>query len=219
MKCLVFLDVDGTLTPVVSIWQYLLEQVGRWKGDGDKNLEQFLAGTIDYVEFCHRDARLFTGMRYADLKALAYAVPKRPGFEHLLGHFVGQGDSVCLLSSGLKLLTDFFRERFAIPHCFVNDLAQCGGVCTGEAIVNVADHDKGRIARGLIDQLEPERVIAIGDSRGDLPVFALADVSIAVGASHPAVRAAATWCCERGELSALVPLLISDARKAREAAC
>jgi phosphoserine phosphatase len=208
MSKLIFFDVCGTLTLETSIWQYLLERTGKWKGYGDRNLELFLSGAIDYTTFCHLDAELFTGMMYADLKAIAYEVPKYKGQERLFGRLSEEGYTICLLSTGLKLLTDYFCERYDVSHCIVNDLAHDGGTCIGKALINVADHEKGAVARRLIDELKPTRVAAVGDSGGDLPVFKEADISIAINAKNPVVRGAATRRFDGHDLSDLLPLIL-----------
>ncbi|MBN9418022.1 MAG: HAD family phosphatase [Candidatus Eremiobacteraeota bacterium] len=55
--------------------------------------------------------------------------------------------------------------------------------------------DKGVGVRRLIDhlQLDPARVLAVGDNFNDLPMFAAVGTSVAMGQSPDPVKKAATW--------------------------
>lgn len=177
---LAMLDVDGTLTHVKSIWQHLMENTGTWEGAGEQNLARFLDKEITYQEFCTLDARLFVGRSYREMQEIAQSVPMRKGADTLLSHLAEQGYRIALISSGLLLLTDYFTTRFEIADCVANDLEVKDGVCTGEAIVHIDDAEKGVFAQQLIARHQPDHVVAIGDSKGDLPMFALADLAIAI---------------------------------------
>ena len=49
-------DLDGTLTPVRSVWQHLHERLGLWDAHAVRHQEAFLRGRLTYEEFCRRDA-------------------------------------------------------------------------------------------------------------------------------------------------------------------
>jgi phosphoserine phosphatase len=74
-------------------------------------------------------------------------------------------------------------EKYPIDFCVINDLARDGDLCSGEAIIHLAHEGKGVIARDLIERYNANYVVAFGDSRGDIPVFNLANFSIAVNAN------------------------------------
>lgn len=74
------------------------------------------------------------------------------------------------------------------PHCVANDLEQREGICTGRAVIHLDEkHGKGDAAREIVRATGAEYVIALGDSRGDLGMFGVADYSIAIGKAHPSV--------------------------------
>lgn len=189
---LAVLDIGGTLTRERSIWQFLLERTGRWEGQGETNLAKYLGGEIDYHESCRLDAGLLKGVRYDELKAIAYGVPKHDGLDDVFSYFADRRFTVALVSTGLRLVADFFTSRYAIDYCVVNDLARDGAYCNGDVIVNVADDGKGAVVRDLIKMCGAETVVAFGDSRGDLPVFRLADCAISVNTSDPDLARLAT---------------------------
>jgi phosphoserine phosphatase len=204
---LALLDVDGTLTGCTSIWQYLLEDRGHWHGAGEDNLAAFMAGRISYEEFCELDAQLLAGESYAGLSRTAAGVPFRQGVEALFCHLTASGYRIALISTGLRLLTNHVEERFPVDLCVANDLAVDGDRCTGTAIIEIGDNEKGEHAQRAIRSFGADYVVAIGDSAGDLPMFDVADLSIAVGLTSPAVAAAADFHIGDSDLSAVCGLL------------
>lgn len=188
---LALLDVDGTLTNVRSVWQHLLEHCGCWAGTGEANLAAYLAGEISYEEFCHLDAELLRGQPYAALSEVAARIPLNPGIDVLFGDLRAKGYHVALVSTGLRVLTDHLERRFGVEHCVANDLAVEDGLCTGRAVIDIGETDKGVHARKAIERFGATHVVAIGDGTGDVPMFAEADLAIAVGPVADVVRAAA----------------------------
>ncbi|MFC4998286.1 HAD family hydrolase [Dactylosporangium cerinum] len=187
---LALLDVDGTLTTVRSIWQYLLEHHGRWAGEGERNLHRFQSGELTYQEFCDLDAQLLAGMSYAGLCEIAATVPLRPGVTELFERLREREYRIVLISTGLRVLTRRFEQEFRVDWCVANDLATVDGLCTGVALIEVDEHEKGPHAKLARERFGAAHVVAIGDSAGDLPMFGEADLSIAVGCATPAVLAA-----------------------------
>jgi phosphoserine phosphatase len=204
---LAVIDVDGTLTGVHSIWQFLMEQCGCWVSAGERNLADFLAGAVTYEEFCQLDARLFAGRRYDELCEIASTVPLRDGLDDVFDCLWRKGYYVALISTGLRVLTRHVVERYSVDVCLANDLEAADGLCTGRAIIEVGEHDKGLHSRRLIEQTGAEHVVAIGDSAGDLPMFATASMAIAVNAVDRRVVAAADAHVTGPDLSVLCQYL------------
>lgn len=204
---LALLDVDGTLTQARSIWQYLLEDRGHWHRAGKDNLARFAAGQTSYLEFCQFEAQLLAGESYADLCQTAAGVPFRQGMEALFQHLTTSGYRIALISTGLRLLTSQIEARFAVDLCVANDLAVEGDRCTGDAIIEISDNEKGEHAMRAISTFGAEYVIAIGDSACDIPMFRTADLSIAVGRTTPDVAEAADFRIDDADLSAACALL------------
>jgi phosphoserine phosphatase len=72
----------------------------------------------------------------------------------------------------------------------------------------VAEHldEYGKRDFALSQGIAPERCVAVGDSRSDLPLFAAVGMSIGFNAA-PAARAVATHVVDSGDLTTIVPLL------------
>lgn len=164
--------MDGTLTPHISVWQFIHERLGLWAGKADRYWDLYRRGEIDYAEFCDRDASLWKGLPLARVRAIADELPYNPGVPEGLRSLRGLGLPVALLSTGLKLLTDRIRDEFDLQWSFSNDLVEVDGVLTGEARVLVQDGAKGETLQRLVGELgvEPGRIVAVGDSYNDVDV-------------------------------------------------
>lgn len=204
---LAIFDVDGTLTRGPNIWQHLLEQTGRWHDEGEHHLTRFLAGEIDYAEFCRLDAGLLAGQRYDDLRTLAAAVPVMAGLDEVFGFFSERGFKLALLSSGLRVLTDVLAAEYPVDAIIANDLAQVDGLCTGAGIINVPWHGKATLTEALIRQFDAQMVIAFGDSSADVPVFERAAVGVAVNARDEGLLSLAHIHVRGDDLRACLPAL------------
>ena len=169
---MVVLDVDGTLTPHVSVWQRIHEHLGLWNGRADRYWERYRDGEIDYATFCDLDAALWRGLPLERVQAIVDGITYNPGVPEGLSRLAGLGLPVALLSTGLRLLTDRIRDEFGLTWSFSNDLEVEDGVLTGRARVEVQDGAKGETLQRLAAELDidPSRIVAVGDSYNDVDV-------------------------------------------------
>ena len=203
---MIVFDVDGTLTQVASIWEYLHRKLGIWESEGRPNLEAFTRREIDYAEFARRDALGYKGLSRKELMELIRSVPMRPGMDACLAFFKQRGIPIALISTGLDIMLD------AIPLADIrvaNELVFQDDNCTGEAVVHIPiDGKKEVFDRILRDhRIQADQIIAAGDSRGDIEILRSAGLSIAVASTDPAVRDASDICLDSGDLS-LVPQIV-----------
>jgi len=205
---LALVDIDGTLTSHRSIWQYLMEQTDTWDV-GLRNLGDFQRGQIGYQEFCDRDAAVFEGWNYGELKQIAHGVPKPAGLDELFEGLDRIGCEVVLVSTGLWLVASYFTERYSIADCRVNDLESIQGRCTGRSLITVNEGEKALHSRAMISSRQPDYVVAIGDSAGDVDMFGRAEFSFAVNCLDPRVAAAATHALSADEIGS-IPTLVSE---------
>ncbi|MBN1296902.1 HAD-IB family phosphatase [bacterium] len=187
---LVISDVDGTLTQVTSVWEYLHKRLGKWDDEGVVNLREYCAGRIDYVEFARRDSLAYAGLSRTELSAMVSEIPRRIEMDYMLRTLHDSNCSIALVSSGLDILVD--QIQWASIRVS-NRLIFQGDYCTGETEIHVPIDGKADWTERLIQSFPAgrNRVIAIGDSRGDIPVFRMAGFAIAVAPTHPDVAAAA----------------------------
>jgi phosphoserine phosphatase len=196
----VLFDLDGTLTPVRSVWQHLHEELGMWDGRAETHQQAYLAGTISYEEFCARDAAHWKGRRLSDLQAIADRIPYRPGAQDAMEAVRGSGALAGVVSSGLTLLSDRVHEELGLAFSIANRLLESRGVLTGEVQVNVEHRRKGDAVDLFCRRfaVAPTEVISVGDSEGDISMFERTGFSVAFNPSGPRTASAAT-CVHEGD--------------------
>jgi len=169
---LVVLDVDGTLCPHLSSWQFLHEELGLWAGNAERHWEEYRSGAIDYAEFCDRDAAHWRGLPLAKVQRIIDAIPYNPGVEGGVRRLQQLGMKVALLSTGLTLLTDRIHREFELDWSLANRLLARDGVLTGRVDVRVEDGGKGAGLERLaeVTGIPLERVVGVGDGGNDRDV-------------------------------------------------
>jgi phosphoserine phosphatase len=180
----VLFDLDGTLTPVRSSWQYIHERLSLWSGRAERHQELFLRGRISYEEFCRLDACEWKGMPARRLEEVTREIGYRPGIEELVAAVRRSGLRAGIVSTGLTLLADRVREELGFDDAQANHLDVEAGSITGTVQVRVRHGRKDLAVRRFCRRfgLGPGEVIAVGDTAGDISMFEAAGWSIAF---HP----------------------------------
>jgi phosphoserine phosphatase len=205
----VLFDVDGTLTPVRSVWQHLHESLGLWDGDADRHQEAYRSGAISYDEFCARDAAHWKGRPVADLKAIADQIPYRPRAKDAVMSVRASGLLTGAVSSGLTILADRVHEELDLAFSIANRLVSRRGRLTGEVKVNVEHGRKGDAVDLFCRQfgVDPLDVISVGDSEGDISMFERTGYSVAFNPVGERTARAATLVHEGDSVLDLVDRL------------
>lgn len=191
----ILFDLDGTLTPVRSVWRHLHERLGLWETAARRHQEAFRSGAIDYAEFCRRDAAHWKGLAESDLRALADAIPYRPGAREAVAEARRAGVRVGVISTGLTLLADRVLCELDLDASIANRLLTVDGRLTGEVEVNVEHGGKGTAVERLCRRwgIDPAETASVGDSDGDVSMFARTGWSIAFQPESRATADAATY--------------------------
>jgi len=177
----VLFDLDGTLTPVRSVWQYIHEALGEWQGEAEQHQGAFRGGAITYEEFCARDAAHWKGRREADLRAIADGIPYRRQVKQAMAVVRATGALAGVVSTGLTLLAERVHLELDLAFTIANRLVALRGVLTGEVKVNV-EHGRKEEAVDLFCRqfgVEPRDIISVGDSEGDISMFGRTGYSVA----------------------------------------
>lgn len=206
---LVIFDLDGTLTKERSIWEYIHKQLGKWYGFAEEYQKKFLAGGISYEEFCERDAQVWKGMRVEELKGIVKTVPFHPGADELTHHFKNKGLRLAMVSSGLSILSNWVHQRYGFDYSVSNDLLEEDGILTGKVKIQVFYDKKAEWVKKIVKQFgaEPEEVIAIGDSKGDMDMFQMVGFSIAFNSSCKDLDQIASACIQSKNLVDIIQKL------------
>ncbi len=205
---LVVFDVDGTLTPVRSIWEYLHQRLGIWESEGLPNLHAYLNGQIDYQEFARRDASGYSGCNRSYLMELIHEIPLRSGAQECLDFFFMHGVHIALISTGLDLMVN----RIPRAHTRISNMLQFeNDVCTGRVTVQIPIDGKRDAFIGLLASMNISNThtLVIGDSSGDIEMMRAAGFSIAVQPSNSAVSDAAGHVIDGDTLAGIPDLVLT----------
>ena len=205
----VLFDLDGTLTPVVSVWQHIHEVLGLWEGEARRHQQAFERGTITYEEFCARDAAHWKGMPESRLKAITDAIPYRPGVRECVELLRQESLLVGIISTGLTILIERVNHDLDVAYAIANRLVARHGVLTGEVKVNVEHGRKGEAVDLFCGQfgVDYREVITVGDSDGDISMFEHSGFSIAFNPTSEKTARAARAVARGESLLAIVDRL------------
>ncbi len=175
-------DVDGVITEVDSVWQFLHKEFGTLK-EAERNKRLYEAGVIDYDGWAKLDAMLWRGRTFDEVMAALRKVGVRKGAKELIDFAKSKGLKVIAVSAGIDTLYFVLKERGVdFDYFFANKLVfDKGGRVTGHVISVVEAGSKGEFVKVIAKVLgiDTSEIIAIGDSEVDIPMFEVCGYSIA----------------------------------------
>jgi phosphoserine phosphatase len=164
---LVVFDLDGTLTPVVSLWRYLHEAFGTWS-KGAVAAQRYRRGEITYVEWAETDARYWAGMSLSQLEQVLDRIPYEKGVKNVFNTLRERSVKTAIVSAGLSILVDKVAKEVGADVAISNELGMNNGALTGEIKVKVALDQKGEVIEEIANELSiPMNEVALVGDRGD----------------------------------------------------
>jgi phosphoserine phosphatase len=166
---MVVFDLDGTLTPIDSLWRYLHDSFGTW--DQAKVAEQkYRRGEISYKTWAERDARYWAGAPLTQMKSILEEIPYREGVREVFKELRKREVKTVILSAGLSLLAEKAAKELGADLSIANELRTENGCLTGEVVVKVAVTGKQEIIERLASQMNVplQDVALVGDRAFDL---------------------------------------------------
>jgi phosphoserine phosphatase len=166
---LVIFDLDGTLTPVDSLWKYLHEEFGTWDR-GKIAAEKYRQGKISYEEWAQTDARYWAGAELSRIEKALHHIPYRKGAQQVFRALRERNVKTAIISAGLSLLADKAAKDLCADLVFSNELETNDNRLTGEIRVKVAVNEKRQIVEQIAKQLGVplNEVALVGDRAFDL---------------------------------------------------
>jgi phosphoserine phosphatase len=186
---LVAFDMDSTLINIECVDE-IAEAAGR-KAEVAAITEAAMRGDIaNYGESLRRRLALLRGVPVAALETVyAQHLQLNPGVEAFVQACQAAGLKTLLVSGGFTFFSDRIRARLKLDYARANKLDIEDGRLTGDLVARpwgtvVDGLEKRRVLLEVAELMgiAPEQTIAVGDGANDLPMMAVAGLSIAF---HP----------------------------------
>lgn len=208
LQRVVVFDLDGTLMPHATSSGVIADAIGH--GSAYKALElRYSAGDVSNAEVTDRQAAWFAGLALADVHRTLQHGPWIEGLGETLSALADAGCRLLLATLAWRFVADMLAERYPFDAVCGAEMAIHDATLTGTVDRYFDEHDKLRfVACWCADNgYSLQDVVAIGDSRSDLPLFRHAAASIALNATDEA-RAAAGQVIDTDDLRDLLPMLV-----------
>ena len=166
---LVIFDLDGTLTPVDSLWRYLHDAFGTWER-GKIAADKYRRGEISYKQWAETDAGSWAGESLSGVMRMLEQIPYRQGVREVFEELKRRQVKTAIVSAGLSLLANRAASELGADVAFSNELETNDGRLTGGITVKVAVNNKKEIIQRVANDLEVPmwEVALVGDRAFDL---------------------------------------------------
>ena len=186
------IDLDGTLLPDDSSGVHLARVIGHATELAELEA-RYNRGEISNEEVATADGAYYRGHRVADMAAYLADISVISGAEEGLTELRAAGIDTILATVAWTHASEYFRVRLGFESA-----SGCGlevdidGTFTGRVAVQFDELDKLAFVEAEVAdrRIEWEQVVAIGDSRSDVPIFRKAGLAIALNGSAEARQAA-----------------------------
>jgi phosphoserine phosphatase len=166
---LVIFDLDGTLTPVESLWTFIHELFGTWD-QGRIAAQRYRRGEISYREWAETDARCWAGASLSKVTTALEHIPYRAGVEKVFRVLHEKDVRIAIVSAGLSILVNKAAEELGADLTVSNELETNDGQLTGGITVNVSVTEKAKLFEQIAGRLGValSQVALVGDRAYDL---------------------------------------------------
>ena len=206
-RFLVVLDVDSTLIEDEVI-ELLADAAGTREAVADVTFRA-MNGELDFADSLRERVATLAGLPESVFAEVSARVTVTRGVPQMIAGVHAAGGKVAVVSGGFHEVIDPLAERLGLDHWRANRLEVADGVLTGRVIPPVVDAvAKAEALQEWADAagIPIAQTIAVGDGANDLPMMALAGLSVGFDAKAP-VRDVADVLLDARDLSMLLPLL------------
>jgi len=204
---LAIFDLDGTLTKIESIWQYLHGKLGTWEV-GKISAEKYWGGEITYEEWAEKDSVLWKDVPVEKVISILGEIPYIEGAVETFEELKRRGIWTGIVSAGISLLADRAKKELGADFAVANKLLSEEGKLTGKIRVKVSLRNKDEIIKEMAWMLgvDLENSAVIGDNTFDLPD--VVGLKIAFNPRSRDVREIADITVDSGDLRDVLEYLI-----------
>ncbi|RQP09364.1 MAG: phosphoserine phosphatase SerB [Microbacteriaceae bacterium] len=206
-RFLVVLDVDSTL-----IEDEVIELLAEAAGSLDEVARitfRAMNGELDFAESLRERVATLAGLPESVFAEVGARVTVTRGVPEMIAGVHAAGGRVAVVSGGFHEVIDPIAERLGLDHWRANRLEVVDGVLTGRVVPPVVDAAaKAEALQEWADAagIPVSQTLAVGDGANDLPMMALAGLSVGFDAKAP-VRDVADVLLDERDLSMLLPLM------------
>lgn len=210
---LVMFDMDGVLTDIVSSWKYIHDY---FNTSNERSVNDYLKGNIDDMEFIRRDASLWKengkSIKKDKLVEILSDVPLMKGAEKCINYLSKNNIKTAIVSAGLDILADRVAKELGIDYVLANGIrTDTEGYLNGKGILGVKLMYKDKAVKSFAkkNKIPLERIVSVGNSCFDIPMFEITGLSIAFNPGDECTKKAADISVESKDLSEII-LFVQD---------
>jgi phosphoserine phosphatase len=206
-RFLVVLDVDSTLIEDEVI-ELLADAAGSREAVAEVTFRA-MNGELDFAESLRERVATLAGLPESVFAEVGARVTVTRGAPEMIAAVQAAGGKFAVVSGGFHEIIDPLAERLGLDHWRANRLEVADGMLTGRVIPPIVDAAaKAEALQEWADAagIPIAQTLAVGDGANDLPMMALAGLSVGFDAKAP-VRDLADVLLDARDLSMLLPLM------------